>query len=406
MTINAAEFYANVAALNITIAGQTGQDQQAVIWDLGNRQNDLYDRDCPIFVPLVKSRSGFKTTRQSMGADPFAEQDWVAGWNYFHAEVAAGRYSPLFDQQVAENCQAFIDALTANCVKLGVTEILMSGNDSMVILEGPNKKAFYGATLTGAVRDYRNMADGTPEIPTQISGLMWWLDFSARNTVLAYDAAQSIYVPVTADSTPIARILDRSGNGRTFSQSTTADQPLYRTNVRAGLSVARFDGTNDGLVSDATMSIPANFTLFAVARLNANVSGGIANADAINTGPSLFRMGLSNTSNFNCVGFDNAGGLGSINSQPAVATAFNILCLERDATTVQGFVNGESTGSSVVSGTANSGSSQVALGTLSGLASTYLDGDIAEIFMYDSALSAENRTAMLDYLAYKWGFPG
>ena len=80
--------------------------------------------------------------------------------------------------------------------------------------------------------------------PLDIAGLQLWLDGSDIAT-LFQDSAKT--TPVTADGDVVGAMADKSGNGRDLLQATTANKPLYKTAIQNGLSVVRFDGTDDKL---------------------------------------------------------------------------------------------------------------------------------------------------------------
>lgn len=67
-----------------------------------------------------------------------------------------------------------------------------------------------------------------------------WYDPSDLST-LFQDAAGT--TPVTSHGDPVGLVLDKSGNGRNLTQSTTAARPVYQTN--GTLHWLRFDGSDD-----------------------------------------------------------------------------------------------------------------------------------------------------------------
>ena len=85
-------------------------------------------------------------------------------------------------------------------------------------------------------------------LPTDISGLLVWFDFSDIST-LFQDSLKT--TPVTADGDEIGAAEDKSGNGRDALQPTATKLPLFKTAIQNGLSIARFDGTNDFLVTSS-----------------------------------------------------------------------------------------------------------------------------------------------------------
>ena len=223
--------------------------------------------------------------------------------------------------------------------------------------------------------------------PLDISGLVAWF----RPESLA----------ALNDNDPISTWVDSSGQGNDLTAAGAA-RPLCKTAIVNGLRVARFDGTDDGLAKASPVGVPDGsgpFTLFDVSSRGASVSprvlcsrtsgangwiyqhGDGANAPAIRlTTPSV-------------IDYD-AG-----NGWPSAATFYShsvILDASADCTFWR---NGTSLGGEAhtVFGNVTAGG----LGMGSGAANTW-DGDIAEVLVYNSELSAGARQAVEGYLISKY----
>ena len=81
-------------------------------------------------------------------------------------------------------------------------------------------------------------------------------------TALWLDAADAATVTL---ATGVAAWVDKSGNGRTASQGTAANQPSYAATLN-GNSVLTFDGSNDALSLAAGLTLGVNFGLFVLFR--------------------------------------------------------------------------------------------------------------------------------------------
>ena len=94
-------------------------------------------------------------------------------------------------------------------------------------------------------------------VPTDVPGLITWIDGSDIANLYQDDAGST---PVTADGDVVGYGTDKSGNGNHFIQSVTANKPLYKTNIKNGLSALLFDGSNDYLSCELTaqLSLPVN----------------------------------------------------------------------------------------------------------------------------------------------------
>lgn len=215
--------------------------------------------------------------------------------------------------------------------------------------------------------------------PLDIAGLQFWLDFSDITT-LYQDAAKT--TPVTADGDVIGAAADKSGNGRDHTQATTSKKPLYKVGIQNGLSVGRFDGTDDALT--ATISVNQPYTaLFA---WSTTINSGLN--ELWRAGISIFRM---NTPLWNLyAGVDAAGLAYAISTFAATCAVYN------GASSIQ-YKNLSTT---------NTGNPGTAAFTNPGLGGTiggrYFPGDLGEFLFYSSALSLANITLLFGYLNTKW----
>ena len=220
--------------------------------------------------------------------------------------------------------------------------------------------------------------------PTSISGLQLWLD------------ADDVSTFTFGTGTAVSQWNDKSGNSRHVVQATGAQQP-DRSATYGARTAVRFTASNSNVLrpgASATVNQP--ITLFAVA---ARSSGsGSANARII--------------ASFSGTGFQlliGEGALGSLyagtafvtqGSAPSAGVLHQISAIANGASS-QVWGNG-------TAGTAgNAGSNSLALSTVgaSGNNTNYLQGDIAEVIVYDSALGTTDRQAVETYLKSKWGTP-
>lgn len=200
---------------------------------------------------------------------------------------------------------------------------------------------------------------------------------------------------------------DQSGQGRVASQSTGANQPNSATGsgALAGVPVISFNGTSDLLQVADHASLKSNTpTVVVVGKYG---SGGSTDrvfvakaATPWNTGyglvrPSTAREGffIHSTSYF----AQAPSGDGLAQDTCAVMAGFN------NGTNVKYFRNGVQKGS-VASpvGFINQSSGPLEIGGQAGI-SKYLAGEIAEVLVYDQALSDTDRQNLEKYLYYRYG---
>jgi len=110
-----------------------------------------------------------------------------------------------------------------------------------------------GLTAAGSA----DASSGT--IPTDIANLLSWLDASDPTTLFT---DSGLTTPVTSDGDPVGGWV-KSGGQFQAGQSTGSRRPQYKTNVINGLSVVRFDGSDDFMGMGA-FGKPASFTIICV----------------------------------------------------------------------------------------------------------------------------------------------
>jgi hypothetical protein len=114
-----------------------------------------------------------------------------------------------------------------------------------------------GLTAAGLTAAYNAVDDvgGGAFAPTDLGAslLAWW-------------KADSLAL---ANAAPVTSWTDSSGNARTLTQATGANQPVFSTAQVNGLPAVTFDGTNDYLATAAFASPTSGASVFAVQKLTA-----------------------------------------------------------------------------------------------------------------------------------------
>jgi hypothetical protein len=253
-----------------------------------------------------------------------------------------------------------------------------------------------------------------------------WYDASDASTL--YDATSGGSL-VAADGA-VARWEDKSGNARHATQGTSGNRPMRKTGVQGGLGVLRFDGSSDHL------SIPSStdtfsflhtsnasvFVVFQVAGANPNnVQSVIDNCDA--TGQKGFNFGYDDRASRpvnNRVYFyagivgdyaygveteDNKFPSGSFKVVTGRIQAANATTSQRARIYVNGAI--DASVNSLTGSPTGSAASNLHIGcsinSTTSATSAFLNGDIAEIIIYNAALSDTDRAAVESYLMTKWG---
>ena len=230
--------------------------------------------------------------------------------------------------------------------------------------------------------------------PLDLSPVLW-LDASDTSTITEVGGAVSQWD-------------DKSGNGNDVVQATAAAQPTTGVSTINGLNILTFAG--DYFAANLAVDVSAT-TIFAVFRENVSVLG----AGLVTLAPSSGND------------YDSLNGTAvETSSSPGILTAVRNFVSPNGLSRITGtkpspfdvyvgrFSSGglvEAFSSSVTASTTTSSgvfgsSSQVVIGaryTAGAISATRLNGDIAEILLYDSTLSNNDLNAVGSYLSNKWG---
>lgn len=252
-------------------------------------------------------------------------------------------------------------------------------------------------TGMGRYRPHITVAGGFS--PTDISGLQLWLDPSDTATI-------------TESSGSVSQIDDKSGNGRHYTQGTGTRQPTTGTRTINSLNTLDFDGSSDALVAPSAFMSAATAGTALYVMASDNDPGG---ADPGN-GAVLHRWGSSASSDHEPYLDSNVyHGWGATtrktvgNPTPALTTPRQITITNAsgawaykiDGTDI--FTTGTNTvGFASALSDANSDLMSIG-GSTAGAAPVWFNGRIAEILVYDSALSGADLTNAQTYLKDKWG---
>lgn len=227
-----------------------------------------------------------------------------------------------------------------------------------------------------------------PFDPSQLPGLMVWLDASQL---------------ALADGVAVPQLSDRSSNARHATQATGSLQPLCKTGQLAGGRIVRFDGVDDYLVT-AFFNWPAAYTVILVGKANDAVPSqdGYSNAGTATGTIRNYQLRQQDASSVQFSVFDTAAA-GYTDVSPAAPTQTwqKIACV-RGATTVEVFIQGASNGSTATAGTPATPNVPLYIGA-SNFTARPGAVDIAEVIVYDHALTPADRTQVETYLQTKWG---
>jgi hypothetical protein len=195
---------------------------------------------------------------------------------------------------------------------------------------------------------------------------------------------------VASDGDPVQTWADKSGNGKDLTQVTGTKQPLWKTGIINGLPTLRFDGVDDFMVSTRTVIQPC--TIFLVIDWIA-AAGFNYLFDDISTPDSLVIWRNSSTQ-----WAFYAGTEVDINISTSIPS---IMMFVANGASSVCRVNATQVSSSAGAGNINNGMMIGSRG-VAGSPSQFFGGDIAEIIVYSSDLSVDNRSSVLTYLSEKY----
>jgi putative heme-binding domain-containing protein len=241
-------------------------------------------------------------------------------------------------------------------------------------------------------------------------GLALWLDAAAQNRALAP------FGMALLNGSAFNRWLDSSGHDRHMSQPAADAQPKLR--LSDDFAAVRFDGVADHFALDELKQSFDELTVFIVAAPfnNAGNFRGLLSMHA--AGQDDFRSGLNidlgpwGTPTLDIINVEGAGmpGFHNFRTKRSDFMKFHRLCLtsKAGASGATLHVDGELEGArDRVAAPARMDSLLIAARGYGGSQPRGLfAGEIAEIIVYDHALSDEERTAVDGYLAAKYENPG
>jgi len=246
--------------------------------------------------------------------------------------------------------------------------------------------------------------------PRAISNLALWLDASVDSSL-------------TFNGNTVSEWRDLSGNGRHFSQSTAANQPNATTRTQNGRRVLDFDGSTSRLVGNAaTLNLARNIsamTIVAVGAFDVTTApagqGGryllfFSRADnalsaRLAFGATAFTGGIP--AGFQLFGRRNdADSFQEVTSTPNTSPHVFTATGNYGAALANLRIDGTSTATTspwlTAGNTPNNDSLAVAI-AFDGSSGNHVDGFIAELAVFQKALTVAEASAIERYLGAKWG---
>ena len=226
----------------------------------------------------------------------------------------------------------------------------------------------------------QNKSYPTTDLPVK-NGLVMWLD-SADDTTFSYSSG-----------TVVSQWRDKSGLNNHVAQSTVANQPS-RSSTLNSRKIIVFDGSNDSLSSANSLDLSTTHTIFAIASQSVGSSdaGLVSINNTLNNG-----MTLHNASAYYAY-FGDGSKYVSYGIGASTYYIFTKVFKGSSSTTRQIYLNGTS---ATTSGTITASDTTGVIRL--GQQSTYLNGTIAEVIIFNRELTATELKQVHTYLGQKWG---
>ncbi len=221
--------------------------------------------------------------------------------------------------------------------------------------------------------------------PDSISGLLAWL--KADGNVYTSGTTQA------TDGQDVSTWDDAHTSNNDFTQSTGGLKPLFKTNIINGKPVIRFDGSDDRLIHSGVSTGGTSFSLFLVLYNNSQAANyGSLISEGSTRGLFLRGSGAGGPSNKLDM-FYSADKHNTTALTPGVWFYVSAI-VSAGALTFYRNGTADGTSSSIISTSFNTIGDDPA--------GERFKGDIAEILIFNSAISGANLTNMHTYLASKY----
>jgi hypothetical protein len=244
-----------------------------------------------------------------------------------------------------------------------------------------------------------------PNTTLPVTGAALWLDASQQNTLFT-DAGFSA---VTTSGQSVYQWNDLSGNNRHAIQATSGNRPTWSppASGQNGLGVTSFNGSSSFFDTSMSLNGLSSFSIFLVAK--SATSGGWQSALRQQSGFQGFFV-MPWTSNGGAVspriilGYD--GGTTTPNTVALTNGAFNLISFIRNSGVSNvANVNGVLSSTRSANTASLSESVNLSIGRYPQPVAEYFSGSIAEIVIFNRALSPSETSSVESYLKTKWGTP-
>jgi|GEM_PF-2838452 len=213
---------------------------------------------------------------------------------------------------------------------------------------------------------------------------------------------------IANSSGSVSTWLDQSGSGNDVIQLNSGNQPTFEANVVNGRPVVRLNGSSQYLAGAAAAAFqPTNITIMAVYRAAGRTPGNYSRIISQPYSPgwtdpwASWLLTASNPTGEVTANLSVDGILSSVSSTKQMLEKVCLVSATYDGQSGNIYINGKLTGTTAVSGSISYGTPSPFYVGASPIGE-YLNGDIAEILVYDHALSQSELGKVSGYLDGKY----
>lgn len=202
----------------------------------------------------------------------------------------------------------------------------------------------------------------------------------------------------TADTDPVGQWQDQSGNARHFEQATAGRRPQLRTGVQNGLPVVRGDGSDDYLIGPDFLTGFTVGEIYLVVKAAADPPSSEFESGLYDFGSAAVSTHYPYTDNtvYDDFGTNTRKSTGNPSLSLGSFRVYNVVSTASEWTSYLDGVQHYTTGTNTVGWTTEPR-------LFRAVDTYYFKGDIGEVLLFSSALSAGDRTDLLGYLQDRWG---
>lgn len=206
-----------------------------------------------------------------------------------------------------------------------------------------------------------------------------------------------------SDGSGVTVFDDVSGNGNNFEQFSVPDQPTFTTGAVNGLPALDFDGSSDYMRSGSISAIESGeLTWFVVYQKASNTSQGIIGGN-YSSNPKQWLSYCNSGNNVVYNGHTSMGSLKNVSYNDG--GSFTFASTHVTSSNIKTYQEGVLKGTKSATYTAPSGHNFVSLGHYPSITTSYfLNGYIAESFVFNTTLNDLERVIIENYLGAKYGF--